>query len=41
MEKGLAAIVAKTAFRSSAEISNLLPIIKEFSSAEEYNVYLA
>lgn len=35
MEKDLARIVALTAFRSSADINNLIPLLKEHCSEEE------
>ena len=35
MDKDLAKLVAQTAFRSAAEINNLIPLLKEYCTEEE------
>lgn len=39
MDRELAKIVAITAFRSSADINNLIPLLKEHCSADEYRLF--
>ena len=39
MEKELAKLVALTAFRSSAEINSLVPLLKEYCSEDEYRSF--
>jgi hypothetical protein len=40
MEKDLAKLVALTAFRSSADINNLIPLLKEHCNEEEYREFV-
>jgi hypothetical protein len=39
MEKDLAKIVALTAFRSSADLNNLIPLLKEHCSEDECRTF--
>ncbi len=40
MDKDLAKLVAITAFRSSSEISNLIPLLREKCEDSEYQIFV-
>jgi len=40
MDNDLARHVAMTAFRSSASLNDLIPLLKHYCSDEEYQIYL-
>lgn len=39
MEKDLAEFILKTAFRSSADLNDLIPLLKQHCSDDEYRIY--